>query len=247
LDGLLEEEAQFLGSIIIKWEEAAKGERKAVIIDSQQRITTISILIKALYDCIEKEKEETIGDARNALFYRTSPLSAEYHLSLQHSTFDFDSYQSVMGEVQKANESCPYDHISSPLKETKITINKETNRIKRCYRFFYETLSRMYKEEKEKVERLWCAIFGDQRELIVLIELERSEDEQKIFDTINSSGLKLSVSDIVKNAIYQRLMSFNINKEEVIEFYKKRGSMWLKMMRRKKSIGQWRKSEIQDI
>ena len=105
----------------------------------------------------------------------------------------------------------------------------------------------MYKEEKKKVERLWCAIFGDEKEVIVLIELERSEDEQKIFDTINSSGLKLSVSDIVKNAIYQRLMSFNTNKEEIIEFYKKRGSMCLKMMRRKKSIGQWRQSEIRDI
>ncbi len=82
-------------------------------------------------------------------------------------------------------------------------------------------MSRMYKEEKEKVERLWCAIFGDEKEVIVLIELERSEDEQKIFDTINSSGLKLSVSDIVKNALYQRLMSFNNNKEEAIKFYEK--------------------------
>ncbi len=136
LDGLLEEEAQFLGSIIIKWEEEAKGERKAVIIDGQQRITTISILIKALYDCMEKEKKETIGDARGALFYRTSPLSSEYHLSLQHSTFDFASYQSVMGEVQKANESCPYDHITSLSKKQKSPLRRRRIELSDVIGFF---------------------------------------------------------------------------------------------------------------
>ena len=217
LDGLLEEEAHFLGSIIIKWEDDAKDGKKAIIIDGQQRITTISILIKAFYDCMEAEKNFIEEDVRNALFYKSDTFSSEYKISLQHSNFDSDAYQKVIGEVKKEDSSSSC--ITSPFKDKKIAIKNETNRIERCYSFFYEELQKIYNEDKNKVQDLWNSIFDDKQQMIVVIELDQNEEEQKIFDTINSAGLKLSFADIVKNAIYQKLMSFNADKEAVLKVY----------------------------
>lgn len=217
LDGLLEEEAHFLGSIIIKWEDDAKDGKKAIIIDGQQRITTISILIKAFYDCMEAEKNFIEEDVRNALFYKSDTFSSEYKISLQHSNFDLAAYQKVIGEVKKEDSSSSY--ITSPFKDKEITVKNETNRIERCYRFFYEELQKIYNEDKNKVQDLWKSIFDYEQQMIVVIELDQNEEEQKIFDTINSAGLKLSFADIVKNAIYQKLMSFNVDKEDVLKVY----------------------------
>ena len=59
LDDLRETQAtHFLGSVILKKKETHTWEpNKSVIIDGQQRLTTLSILIKALYDCMQDEKE----------------------------------------------------------------------------------------------------------------------------------------------------------------------------------------------
>ena len=48
--------SHFLGSIILKRAKSITGTAdKAIIIDGQQRLTTLSILIKALYDSIENK------------------------------------------------------------------------------------------------------------------------------------------------------------------------------------------------
>ena len=60
LDDLLEAKTNhFLGSIILKNETTQSWEpRRNVIIDGQQRLTTLSILTKALYDCMKNEQKD---------------------------------------------------------------------------------------------------------------------------------------------------------------------------------------------
>ena len=60
----------FLGSIILKRPKHVTGTAdKAIVIDGQQRLTTLSVLIKALYDSIENKGNKLITDATAALFY----------------------------------------------------------------------------------------------------------------------------------------------------------------------------------
>ena len=57
-------------------------------------------------------------------------------------------------------------------------------------------------------------------ELWVVINLNGNEDEQKIFDSINSAGLILSSMDIIKNAIFDRLIkSSEMSEEKANEIY----------------------------
>lgn len=64
----------FLGSIILKkiGDSSVLGATTRVsVIDGQQRLTTLSILLKAIYDTFSDEiKANVLDDARNALFFK---------------------------------------------------------------------------------------------------------------------------------------------------------------------------------
>jgi hypothetical protein len=56
----------------------------------------------------------------------------------------------------------------------------------------------------------------------VIIDLSEKEDEQAIFDTINSAGIRLSSADIIKNALFQKALDLFDNEEEVEALYKEK-------------------------
>ncbi len=45
----------------------------------------------------------------------------------------------------------------------------------------------------------------DENKILVVSDLNKKENEQVIFDTINSTGVKLTASDIIKNALFQKI------------------------------------------
>jgi len=64
----------FLGSLILKQAEHCSFANEAIIIDGQQRLTTITILAKAIYDCLPEENKKAGSgirrDIESYLFYR---------------------------------------------------------------------------------------------------------------------------------------------------------------------------------
>ena len=54
--------------------------------------------------------------------------------------------------------------------------------------------------------------------MLVVIDLESDDSEQKIFDTINNSGMRLSGMDTVKNALFQKALN-ELDRNEVIKLY----------------------------
>lgn len=56
--------------------------------------------------------------------------------------------------------------------------------------------------------------------ILVVIDLTVDDDEQAIFDTINSAGVRLSSADIVKNVLFQRAFELFGNQEDVEVLYK---------------------------
>ena len=220
LDDLLEAKtSHFLGSIILKAETTQSWQpRKNVIIDGQQRLTTLSILVKALYDCMENERKELFDDAKNILFYKEKSSDKEYKISIHHSFHDKLQFEEVVGRVE--NDKI-VSTILEQLDEIKVDDKRSSFLIKRCYKYFYERLSKIYKESPETLINLWDSLLNKQNNILVCIDLDSSDNEQKIFDSINSAGIRLSASDTIKNTLYQRLIELSCNKEDVIEYYKK--------------------------
>ena len=96
-------------------------------------------------------------------------------------------------------------------------INEKSHLILQCYKFFRDEIG---KKDFEKNDELFNRILDVNNKLLVVIDLGENDDEQAIFDTINSAGVRLSGSDIAKNAIFQRAFAF-MDVEEVSDLYAK--------------------------
>ena len=73
LAGLLDsKKLPFFGSLILKQEDVKAGEpKKTLVIDGQQRLTSLSIFVKALYDTLpDKKRQATLNSVLNNLFYK---------------------------------------------------------------------------------------------------------------------------------------------------------------------------------
>ncbi len=86
--------SHFLGSIILKQLQTAAGEAKQLeVVDGQQRLTTLSILLKALYETFPSEiKENCKSDIWGVLFYKKDYASASYEIKIEHSQSDANAY-----------------------------------------------------------------------------------------------------------------------------------------------------------
>ncbi len=202
LEELLNEskENNFLGAIILKQLPSATGEPKQLeVIDGQQRLTTLSILLKALYDSLSGEQKiHCEGDIMSILRYRKDYTSSQYEIRIEHSHVDSEVYKKVIdGDLDLSQ------------------VNEKSHPILRCYKYFIEKLHEL---DDDKRRKLLNKILNTENKMLVVIDLDEKDDEQAIFDTLNTAGVRLTIAEIVKNAIFKRAIELK-NKDGAINLY----------------------------
>lgn len=211
LTDLLEfNKSHFLGSLILKQLTPKSGGQKSVlVIDGQQRLTTLSILLKVIYDLFTPEmKKDTSNELLKYLFYKKNATDKTHLIKINHSRVDSAYFKKIIGEVKDGIiQSFPSEELNA--------INANSNKIFQCYKYFYEMLN---KEKEETRINLFNHLLNSENKIIVLIDLSEHDNEQAIFDTINSAGVRLSGTDIVKNALFQKAMEL-MNRDDVIRLY----------------------------
>jgi len=206
IEEFLDEEKanNFLGAIILKYLQPESGKPKELeVIDGQQRLTTISILLRALYDSFPEDIQQNVRDTIfQILFYKSDYTSPDYDkIRIEHSLADSESYKQVIKESENIDLN---------------QINKGSHRILRCYKFFREKFKNM---DEDTQRGLLNKILNSNNKILVVIDLEERDDEQSIFDTLNTAGVRLTSAEIVKNALFKRLIEVT-NREEAIKTYK---------------------------
>lgn len=169
--------SHFFGSIVSK----ADMERR-ILIDGQQRVTTTFVLLAALCKQIEAGAIESENPEKTARYIRNQWLIDEYDdvekLKLKLVKGDQQAFRSVVeGDPDKLVDG------------SNVTEN---------YRYFLERIS----ETDLTAEELRDAI----RALEVIdIGLERGDNAQLIFESLNSTGLDLSEGDKIRNYVLMDL------------------------------------------
>lgn len=203
----------FLGSLILK--ELSGLEFS--IIDGQQRLTTVTILAKAIFDSLPEANKKPDSGVRTGiqsfLFYRVNEADdfEDSLVKIEHSRIDNQDYSKVIKAGILNEESIDLD-----------TINEHSSNILLCYKFYREKFDEY---TPDRLKKLFNLIFDRNRKVIIVIELGRDDvNEQTIFDTINRAGVRLSAADIIKNNLFKQLLDKCNNnetlREQVVTTYK---------------------------
>ncbi len=193
----------FLGTIILKQLPSNSGESKKLeVIDGQQRLTTISVLLKVLLDNLSKQdKSQVESDIKQILFFKPNIFDAG-QIRIEHSRVDKDAYEQVInGTINIQN------------------INETSHKILLCYKYFNDRLLENQLEKNELIIRMLKKLLDANNKMLVVIDLRENDDEQKIFDTLNTAGVRLTAAEIIKNSLFKKFIEL-AGKDEAIKFYK---------------------------
>ena len=194
----------FLGSLILK----EQSGNEFSIIDGQQRLTTVTILAKAIYDSLPDANKAPGSGVRNGienfLFYRSNAADdfQDSHVKIQHSRIDNQDYSRII----KAG-------LLDDMKIDLDSINNNSSNILQCYKYYRE---RFVEYTVDRIKNLFTLLFDGNRKVLIVIELGKDDvNEQTIFDTINRAGVRLSAADIIKNNLFKKLLD-KCDKNEAI-------------------------------
>ena len=178
----------FFGTVVIK-EERSGFANKSVVVDGQQRLTTTLIFLIALRDSeLDVTKQEFI--TQNYLTNNSSTFQDK--IKLKQVTKDWNAYSAL---VNKSNPkpgviTNAYDLLKRFIQE-KRKLNPEIQ----------------FEHYITAIQRINVAvIFLDERP-------HKGEDPQIIFETLNSLGKPLTLSDLVRNFV---LLNMESNKQSDI-------------------------------
>ena len=224
-----EGESQYLGTIIVKQKneiEAPGSGYKIVkyeLIDGQQRLTTISLFFKAIFDSFVDQsiQVDDQDEYTNVLFYKEK-ASRKYVQKLSLSYNDDAQYKNIIGVIvpdeknSRIKNWLPSSGFDKKVKE-KIESNQYDSGLFDCYCYFRDQLSKI---DDEKKRELYDSLLKMDN-LFVQITLDSSDkNEQELFDTINSSGVRLTAAELIKNTLFQALRTQKNDDESVIAFYR---------------------------
>lgn len=169
----------FIGSVVYieKGIYQVSSVNQLLVIDGQQRLTTLSLLLLALAKYFE-EKEGTPDKTKKRLMNYYLLNSEEEDLQkykLYLTQTDKETYFSFLEEKDLSKEFSP--------------------RVVENYKYFEESIKKS-NLEPEKI------LNGIHKLFIVDVSLDRNYDNpQLIFESLNSTGLDLSQADLIRNYI----------------------------------------------
>lgn len=185
--------SHFFGSIVST--HALNGSKSDyLLIDGQQRITTISLLFTAMVNLLKgkiiNSVNETLEQEIEETFLIDKYRKEERKLRLKPIKDDMEAFDKLL-----------YSESKDFLVGSNITSN---------YQFFYDEIQKM----PISVDELYESIGKLE---IIDIFVEDDENPQLIFESLNSTGLDLSEADKIRNFILMRLD--NKKQEDFYERY----------------------------
>ncbi|MFE7773734.1 DUF262 domain-containing protein [Streptomyces sp. NPDC057445] len=174
----------FLGSVVLApGQIQAGGVQRWLVVDGQQRLTTLMLAFTALRDHLKET-----GDARGVDRVHRQILVNEFHEGADHyrllpTQADRDAYAAC---VQSRADAGGSDNIGA------------------AYRFFRGVLT----EGHEAGNAQWTATVETAlKDLLSIVEItaEPGDNVYRIFESINNTGVGLSQSDLLRNYVFMLL------------------------------------------
>lgn len=172
--------SHFMGAVVsIPAKTVPVGVTKHLVIDGQQRLTTIAVMLCALRDSCDEKRSAQIQDH---LVNRHYEHSADY-LKLLPTQSDRAAYVSLINGVRTTS------------------VNKHL--MVDCYEYFKKALQGKGDDDQPIDTEKVLEIVKSQLQ-VVMINLGETDDPYLIFESLNFKGEPLSQADLVRNYILMR-------------------------------------------
>ena len=210
-DVITNDEGYFLGSYICVSMQGM-GVAELEVIDGQQRFTTLSILLTAIYsklnakrDQLDDEDNSNLTNIKKQLTY--SPEKGIYRpkLRLQVQNSNADDYLSLLYEN---------NIISDKIKRPN---NAGNRRIYKAFKHFNKCIDDYIADDinrgKDEIELLFKLKDKFNEAIIVGIEVDSHKDAYMLFESLNNRGVPLSAVDLIKNTLIATSEKYNKSDE----------------------------------
>lgn len=191
----------FLGSVVLSKGTVENNITCIVVIDGQQRLTTVFILLVAMFNILkERDGVQNQSSLHQKIWqqYLVNPFEDNVDRKKRLRPLESDRKQ--------------YDRLF----ESGINPDDKKSNITRNYHFFRNQIL----DDEINIDDLFNVL---RRLELIRIDLDDRDDPQRIFESLNSTGVALEESDKIRNYI---LMGMSIEDQE--ECYKK---YWLEIER----------------
>jgi len=193
-DDLVENDrGYFLGSIIlIRSEKVSVSHQVFELVDGQQRMTTLSLLLAAIYQRLSEYKEyfddNQFSDYINLKHRLVIKGTQLLRVQLQIQNNNSDDYSFVLSEI-------------GLLEGFKKPANLGNRRVYKAFGYFQERLDQSYKEGVKPLVTLFDMMERLNNAEFVTIAVETHSDAYTLFESLNNRGAPLTAVDLIKNKL----------------------------------------------
>ncbi|OGV84104.1 MAG: hypothetical protein A3K19_33945 [Lentisphaerae bacterium RIFOXYB12_FULL_65_16] len=196
----------FLGAVVLDQIRVPAGKPDArLIIDGQQRLTTMQVLMESIKDLLVDRPEYEKSRKRLEKLVYNELEDEDARFKVWPTNTDRDAYRAVMACRSPAD----LDVAMKAFEKGKDC------QIAKAYGFFYHTIQAWLALDKPdaavRVDALVNTLWSKLR--LVVIDMDEQDDAQMIFETLNVRGTPLLPSDLVKNFLFRQLMEGTSEKE----------------------------------
>jgi len=211
-------DAHFLGAIVIRQEKSSPGAiSEWSVIDGQQRLTSLQLVFSAIAEAAESDGVEVEARRlRKLTMHGEDEAKGDDRFRFWPTTVNRAAFAAVM-----QGGGLPGDHEDDP-----------ENTIEEAWQFFRDRAREYAASDDASAvdnglspeERLQSR-YGALRDAaagmvqIVVIQLDKEDPAQVVFETLNARGTPLLAIDLVKNALLERAEQAGHDVEEVHDKY----------------------------
>ena len=168
----------FFGSVVTTPAKSVpQGVGKYLLIDGQQRITTIQVVLAAIRDSADSRGDSRLRDRIDGQYLTNPYEEKDERLKVLPTQDDRNAFRAII-----KREVIP------------------ESRLRDCYQFFK---SRLDREKAEHLDTIHAAIVD--RLSLVSITCDEHDNPHLIFESLNAKGEKLTPADLIRNFLLMRV------------------------------------------